>query len=156
MGKWTNSILVTPTTDSIPVTLQCRPGPWFNIKVSPCQYRKSHCGDKTIVRSFYLHNGISYTGKMTSLYWFNPLHSDGYVLKQKYRCPLIRNELCSFIHPLPGLILLTEIKWDHWKNWAILLFHWCHTLVTVLLYIQHHGLGHEGSAVFSPGFAINW
>ena len=33
------------------------------------QYRKSHCGDKTVVRSSYLHNGISYTGKMTSLYW---------------------------------------------------------------------------------------
>ena len=32
------------------------------------QYRKSHCGDK-IVRSSFLHNGISYTGKMTSLYW---------------------------------------------------------------------------------------
>ena len=45
------------------------PGPWFNIKTSSCQYRKSHCGDKTILRPFYLHNGISYTGKMTSLYW---------------------------------------------------------------------------------------
>ena len=33
------------------------------------QYRKSHCGDKTVVRSSYLHNGISYIGKMTSLYW---------------------------------------------------------------------------------------
>ena len=33
------------------------------------QYRKSHCGDKTVVRSSYLHNGISYTGKMSSLYW---------------------------------------------------------------------------------------
>ena len=33
------------------------------------QYRKSHCGDKTIWRPSYLHNGISYTGKMTSLYW---------------------------------------------------------------------------------------
>ena len=30
------------------------------------QYRKSHCGDKTVVRSSYLHNGISYTGKMSS------------------------------------------------------------------------------------------
>ena len=38
------------------------------------QYRKSHCGDKTVVRSFYPHNGISYTGKMTSLYWVSPLH----------------------------------------------------------------------------------
>ena len=33
------------------------------------QYRKSHCGDKTILRPSYLHNRISYTGKMTSLYW---------------------------------------------------------------------------------------
>ena len=36
------------------------------------QYRKSHCGDKTVVRSSYLHNGISYTGKITSLYWISP------------------------------------------------------------------------------------
>ena len=28
------------------------------------QYRKSHCGDKTILRPSYLHNGISYTGKI--------------------------------------------------------------------------------------------
>ena len=27
------------------------------------KYRKSHCGDKTISRQSYLHNGISYTGK---------------------------------------------------------------------------------------------
>ena len=48
-------------------------GPWFNIKMSPYQYRKSHCGDKTVVRSSYLHNGICYTGKMSSLYWISPL-----------------------------------------------------------------------------------
>ena len=34
---------------------------------------KSHCGDKTILRPSYLHNGISYTGKMTSLYWIAAL-----------------------------------------------------------------------------------
>ena len=45
-----------------------RSGPWFSIKMLSYQYRKSHCGDKTIVRSSYLHNGISYTGKMPSLY----------------------------------------------------------------------------------------
>ena len=45
-----------------------KPGSRFNIKMS-YQYRKSHCGDKTVVRSSYLHNGISYTGKMTSLNW---------------------------------------------------------------------------------------
>ena len=33
------------------------------------QYRKSYCGDKTILRPPYLHDGISYTGKMASLYW---------------------------------------------------------------------------------------
>ena len=51
-----------------------RSGPWFNIKMSSYQYRKSHCGDKTILRPSYLHNGISYTGKTTSLYWIGTLH----------------------------------------------------------------------------------
>ena len=47
------------------------PGSRFNIKMTSYQYRKSHCGDKTILRPSYLHHGISYTGKMTSLllYW---------------------------------------------------------------------------------------
>ena len=44
------------------------PGPRFNIKMSSYRYRKSHYGDKTILRPSYLHNGISYTGKTTSLY----------------------------------------------------------------------------------------
>ena len=48
---------------------QCQTsGPRFNIKMSSYQYRKFHCGDKTVVRSSYLHNGISYAGKMSSLY----------------------------------------------------------------------------------------
>ena len=34
------------------------PGPWFNIKTLSYEYWKSHCGDKTVVRSSYLHNGI--------------------------------------------------------------------------------------------------
>ena len=41
------------------------PGPRFNMQIPSW---KSHCGDKTVVRSSYLHNGISYTGKMASLY----------------------------------------------------------------------------------------
>ena len=49
------------------------PGGWINIKMSSYQYRKSHCRDKTILRPSYLHNGISYTGKMTSLYWIRAL-----------------------------------------------------------------------------------
>ena len=53
---------------------QCvnKSGPWFNIKMSSYRYRKSHCGDKTVVRSSYLHNGISYTSKMASFYWISP------------------------------------------------------------------------------------
>ena len=50
-------------------------GPRFNIKMTSYRYRKSHCGDKTVVRSSYLHNGISYTGKMISLYWIRALVS---------------------------------------------------------------------------------
>ena len=49
----------------------CTAGPWFNIKLSSYKYRKSHCGDKMVVRSSYLHNGISYNGKSASLYWTN-------------------------------------------------------------------------------------
>ena len=48
-------------------------GPWLNIKMSSYQCKKSHCGDKTILWLSYLHNGIFYTGKMTSLYWISPL-----------------------------------------------------------------------------------
>ena len=62
---------VTRTNDD-PVCWQIYPGPWFNIKMTSYQYRKSHCGDKTVVRSSYLHNGISYTGTMTCFYWISP------------------------------------------------------------------------------------
>ena len=48
------------------------PGLWFSDKMPSYQYRKSHCGDKTVVRSSYLHNRISYTGKMASWYWISP------------------------------------------------------------------------------------
>ena len=48
---------------------------WCNIKMSSYQYRKSHCGDKTILRPSYLHNRISCTGKMSSLYWIRAQYS---------------------------------------------------------------------------------
>ena len=48
-------------------------GPRFNTKIKPYQYRISHCGDKTILRPSYLHNEISYTGKMPCLYWIKAL-----------------------------------------------------------------------------------
>ena len=42
--------------------------------MSSYQYRKSHCGDKTILRPSYLHNGNSYTGEMSSLHWIRAQH----------------------------------------------------------------------------------
>ena len=61
-----------PSCDTIVMGMGiCRPR--FNIKMPSYQYRKSHCGDKTVVRSSYLHNGISNTSKMTSLYWISSL-----------------------------------------------------------------------------------
>ena len=63
--------------------IELSPGGWFNIKTTSYQYRKSHCGDKTILRLSYLHNGISYTGKMSSLYWTRALISNF----QKYPMP---------------------------------------------------------------------
>ena len=45
------------------------PGGWISIKMPSYQYKKSHCRDKTILWPSYLHNGISYNGKTTSLYW---------------------------------------------------------------------------------------
>ena len=36
------------------------------------QYRNAQCRDKTVLRSSYLHHGISCISKMTSLYWIGP------------------------------------------------------------------------------------
>ena len=60
------------------------PGPRFNIKMSSYQFRKSHCGDKTIVRSSYLHNGTSYTGKMSSLYLIGAMEAISISDKMSY------------------------------------------------------------------------
>ena len=69
------------------VTMSSRrkePGPRFNIKISSYQYRKSYFGDKTILRPFYLHNGFSYTGKTTSLYWIGPCASSTRAIIPEY------------------------------------------------------------------------
>ena len=47
----------------------CWPGPWFSTKMLSYQYRKSRCGDKTVIRQPYLHSGISYNDKTPSFYW---------------------------------------------------------------------------------------
>ena len=70
MSNWFQTI---KSNYHIPLLLPESPGPRFNIKKTSYQHRKSHCGDKTIVRPSYLHNEISYTGKMASLYWIRAL-----------------------------------------------------------------------------------
>ena len=70
------------------------PAGWFNIKMSSYQYRKSHYGDKTILRPSYLHNGISYTGKTTSLYWIRALVTKVVMIKQSGR--LFHKHFISF------------------------------------------------------------
>ena len=59
------------------------------MKMSSYQYRKSHCGDKTVVTSSYLHNVISYTGKITYLYWFGPLVSETVTKKIRMQLSVI-------------------------------------------------------------------
>ena len=41
--------------------------------MSACQYKKSHCGVKKILRPSNCHSGISYTGKTASQCWNCPL-----------------------------------------------------------------------------------
>ena len=87
IGHWISSTKAS-NVGSFPMS-QCQPSSWltievpylahhpsgprFNIKMSSYQYGKSRCRDKTVVRSSYLHNGISYTGKMSFLYWIGAL-----------------------------------------------------------------------------------
>ena len=55
--------------DCIGCIISCKIRGLVHIKMSSYQYRKSDCGDKTILRPSYLHNGMAYNGKMTPLYW---------------------------------------------------------------------------------------
>ena len=86
-----------------------RPGGWINTKMPSYQYRKSHCGDKTILWPSYLHNGISYTGKMTSLYWIRVL------VLLRYSIHSTRSHFISMLWHLamwrPGLQYQYYIYW---------------------------------------------
>ena len=73
--------------------------------MSSYQYRKSHCGDKTVVRSSYLHNGISYTGKMSSLYWIG-------ALVPTIACPLVDTK------PLSQALLYYS-GCDNWEHTSV-------------------------------------
>ena len=93
------SSAISNRAETIDVPLAWSRG-WFDKKMPSYQCRESHCGDKTIFRPSYLHNGISYTGKMTSLYWIKAQESKPCTSQvpslQITSCPLI-NRL-SFLY----------------------------------------------------------
>ena len=85
-------------------TLWQHPGPRFNKKIMSYQYRKSHCGDKTILRPSYPHNGISYTGKMTPLYW----------IRAQFHCSPANPS--PLLHTVHIAYCLADVKLQHWSN----------------------------------------
>ena len=75
-------------------------GPWFNIKMTSYQFRKSHCGDKTILRPSYLHNGISYT------------HGWGTTQRREWILDELRNRFCT-IFATDSWYLALAIRYLH-------------------------------------------
>ena len=71
-GQIASNAEMFPFDDVIMFVEAKQAGPRINMKMLIYQYRKSQFGDKTVVWSSCLHNGISYTGKMASLYWISP------------------------------------------------------------------------------------
>ena len=99
--------------------------------MSSYQYRKSHCGDKTVVRSSYLHSGTSYTGKMTSLYWFDPLIlvialstnvSSPYITRPSWARLLKHNfnfQSCLTTDSLNLFLLITRLSKRQTSKWSM-------------------------------------
>ena len=86
--------------------------------MSSYQYRKSHCGDKTILWPSYLHNGISYTGKMTSLYWIRAQDSILVPVWVRYGMSFVspKFDLCSVtavLHTVLCLCLIMSLIYYH-------------------------------------------
>ena len=98
--QYINTLRSSMMPHSVPKLVQV-PGPQININMISYQYRKSHCGDKTILRPSYLHNGISYTGKTTDLYWIRALVLSAKLLP---KCPAIN-------YPM-----LTDCPWHHYEE----------------------------------------
>ena len=95
------------------------PGPWFNTKMLFYQYRKSHCGDKRVVRSSYIHNGISYTGKMSSLYWIRAQGSMDSPYKEpiKWKAFPCHDMFCSNTNTLSMTSMMCAIHSPYGQLW---------------------------------------
>ena len=86
-------------------------------------YRKSHCGDKSILRSSYLHNGISYTFKTVSSYWKGAqviisLCDVCWVMQIFVTCP--RQVCWDKIGILMPCIYLSRGQSGWWMGWVFL------------------------------------
>ena len=107
-----NELIVILQTKLLSLTASDRSGPQFNIKMTSHQYKKPHCGDKTILRPSYLHNGISYTHKMISLYWIRAQEVNGAIWWDESQIPV----------PCWGLNVM-ENQYTNW-NWLCWCFQW--------------------------------
>ena len=86
---------------------------------------------KTILRPFYLHNGISYTGKTTSLYWVRSFHYTIYPWLMNFvlfwLCILVSTDSCDSCNqftqiPQGCFDILGQhhddvIKWQHFPRY---------------------------------------
>ena len=72
------------------------PGPWFNIKMSSYWYRKSHCGDKTVVRYILVRRHLYIES--------GPSLSTGHIV----------SDVCGLPEYLPVPLLHTDAElWTH-------------------------------------------
>ena len=110
-------------------------GPWINIKMLSYQYRKSHCGDKTVVRLIFILNrgpgcnrpssGILWTVKWYLIQWhlimfhslstmlFIPLAQQSWVTLSV--CPSDRLSVCgqNGVRSVSSTILARSISYLH-------------------------------------------
>ena len=72
------------------------------------QSRKSHCGDTTVVRLSYFHNGNSFIGKTSSFYWNS-----------------LQTELNNTLHQWDRKYLLWIIYQNCWVVSSFNVYIWC-------------------------------
>ena len=87
----------------------------FNLNVQSCHHRKSHCGDKTIIRIFYIHNEIDYTDKMA---FFIGLHC-------KFVNVSLFNLLDDCVRECTNLLALWPSRWTERLNVVSGTGNWC-------------------------------
>ena len=92
---------------------------WFKIKMSSCQYRKSHYGDKTVVRSSYFHNGNWYTSSKTPFFHIESDPIGGVSIKRSpyvvfFKIRQSRERLILIMGILIPEKMAFTFRWDPW------------------------------------------